>query len=72
MVEIKCPDCETVGKMSLAQMIYEGPYRCWKCRSLFTIVIVNNKMQSCTPLSEEEFEARQALQDISKRQSKGE
>jgi len=72
MVEIKCPDCETVGKMSLAQMIYEGPYRCWKCRSLFTIVIANNKMQSCTPLSEEEFEARQALQDISKRQSKGE
>ncbi len=72
MVEIKCPDCETVGKMSLAQMIYEGPYRCWKCRRLFTIVIANNKLQSCEPLSEEEFEARQALQDISKRQSKGE
>lgn len=69
MVEIKCPDCETVGKMSLAQMIYEGPYRCWKCRSLFTIVIANNKLQSCEPLSEEEFEARQALQRASKRQS---
>jgi len=57
--------------MSLAQMIYEGPYRCWKCRSLFTIVIANNKVQSCEALSEEGFKEWQALQDTSKRQSAG-
>ena len=68
MIEIKCPDCETVGKMSLDQMIYEGPYRCWKCRSLFTIVIANNKVQSCEPLSEEEFEKYQAEREASKRE----
>ena len=68
MIEIKCPNCDVIGKMSLAQMIYEGPYRCWKCRSLFTIVIANNKLQSCQPLSEEEFEAWQALQKSSNRQ----
>jgi hypothetical protein len=72
MIEIKCPNCEAVGKMSLAQDIYEGPYRCWKCRSLFTIVLANNKLQSCKPLSEEEFEAWQALQNISRRQSEEE
>ena len=69
MIEIKCPDCETVGKMSLVQMIYEGPYRCWKCRKLFSIVIANNRLQSCQPMSEEEFEAWQALQKAMKKDS---
>jgi hypothetical protein len=69
MIEITCPDCNAIGKMSLAQDIYEGPYRCWKCRSLFTIVIANNKLQSCKPLSEEDFEAWQELQKKLKGQS---
>jgi hypothetical protein len=68
MIEITCPDCDTIGKMSLAQDIYEGPYRCWKCRSLFTIVIANNKVQSCQPLSEEDFVAWQELQKKLKEQ----
>lgn len=55
--------------MSLAQDIYEGPYRCWKCRSLFTIVIANKKLQSCNPLSEEDFTAWQELQKKLKEQS---
>ena len=69
MIEIKCPNCDAIRKMSLVQEIFEGPYRCWKCRSLFTIRIVNNELESCTPLSEEEFEKWQALQDTLKRQS---
>ena len=69
MTEITCPSCSVIGKLSLIQPIYEGPYRCWKCRSLFTIIIANNKLQSCEPLSEEDFEAWKALQDASKRQS---
>ena len=58
--------------MSLAQTLYEGPYRCWKCRSLFTIVLANNKLQSCKPLSEEDLEAWQALQKATKRPSEDE
>ena len=69
MLEIKCPNCEVVGKLSIIQEIFEGPYRCWKCRSLFTIKIENNELKSCTPLSEEEFEKWQALQQTLKRQS---
>ena len=64
MVEIKCPDCETVGKMSLAQMIYEGPYRCWKCRELFTIDIENDELKSCEPLSQEDFNKQQELESL--------
>lgn len=69
MIELRCPNCDTIGKMSLIQEIYEGPYRCWKCRSLFTIVIANKKLQSCKPLSEEEFARWQEAQDALKRQS---
>ena len=61
IIEIKCPECESIGKMSLVQMMFEGPYRCWKCRSLFTIVIANDRLQSCEPLSEEEFARWQEL-----------
>ena len=69
MLEIECPNCGVIGKMSLVQEIFEGPYRCWKCRSLFTIIIANKKLQSCQPMSEEEFEKWQALRDAEKRQS---
>jgi hypothetical protein len=66
MIEIQCPACESVGKMSLSQTLFEGPYRCWKCRSLYMIVLANSKLQSIKPLSEEEFEAWQELQKKSR------
>jgi hypothetical protein len=58
MIIIKCPNCGTESSMSLTQMVFEGPYRCWKCKETFLIKIVNNKLESCEPLSQEEFEKR--------------
>lgn len=69
MTEIECPDCAAIGKMTLAQLMFQGPYRCWKCRSLFTIVIANNKLQSCEPLTEEDFVKWQEEQEALKRQT---
>ena len=56
MINIKCPKCGTESSMSLTQLTFEGPYRCWKCKETFTLRIVNNKLESLTPLSQEEFE----------------
>ena len=70
-MKIKCPACQTEGSLSLVESNYEGPYKCWKCRALFTIVLKNNKLMSCEPLTEEEFQKQQeikALQDKFKRQ----
>ncbi len=53
---IKCPDCNTESILSLRDQHFQGPYRCWKCRALFTIVVDNNEIKSCKPLSQEEFE----------------
>jgi hypothetical protein len=74
IMKIKCPQCETEGSLSLVESSYEGPYRCWKCRALFTITLENNQMTSCEPLSEEEFQKQQeikAVQDKLKRQFPG-
>lgn len=61
MVKITCPKCNTDGFMSLVDVSYQGPYRCWKCRENFLIHMDRNELKSCTPMSQEEFERFQAL-----------
>jgi hypothetical protein len=60
LINIVCPSCQVEGKVSLAQPRYEGPYKCWKCRELFSIRIEGKEVISCEPLTEEEFERQQA------------
>ncbi len=74
LVNIKCPECQTEGTMSLVESSYEGPYRCWRCRALFTIELKDNKLRSCEPLGEDELQKQQemkAIQDKLKRQFPG-
>jgi hypothetical protein len=62
MLEITCDNCGVVGKLSLVQESYKGPYRCWKCRALFRITIEDEKLKSCVPMSEEQFEKEQQME----------
>ena len=62
MVIIKCPECGTEGRLSLIESSYQGPYRCWKCRQLFTIKMENNQLVSCEPLSQEDFDRQQEIE----------
>jgi len=64
MITIKCPKCGTEGSLSLVESTYEGPYRCWKCRELFSIKIEGNELKSCEPLSQEEFERIQEIEAL--------
>ncbi len=64
MITIKCPKCGTEGGLSLVESTYEGPYRCWKCRELFSITIEGNELKSCESLSQEEFERRQEIEAL--------
>jgi len=56
MLTIKCPTCGVDGKMSLVDPNYDGPYKCWSCRALFTLKIHNDTVESCEPLSQEEYD----------------
>ena len=64
IIKIKCPKCDTEGSFFLTEPSYEGPYRCWKCRELFTIRMVNNELKSCQPLSQEEFDKQQEIEAL--------
>jgi hypothetical protein len=61
MVSIVCPECKTEGKMSLLEGRYEGPYSCWKCHQKLLLVMENNVVTSCTPMTPEEFERQKEL-----------
>ena len=62
MIKIKCPKCGVEGSKSLVESRYQGPYRCWKCRELFTILLENNELKSAEPLSQEEFDRQLEIQ----------
>jgi hypothetical protein len=64
IMKIKCPKCDTEGGFSLVESSYQGPYRCWKCRGLFTIKIKDNELKSCEPLSQEEFDRQQEAEAL--------
>ena len=64
ITKIKCPKCGIEGSFSLSDPRYEGPYRCWKCRALFTIRLENNELKSCEPLSQEEFDQQQEIASL--------
>ncbi len=63
-VKIKCPKCSIEGSISLIESSYQGPYRCWKCRELFTIEMEDNELKSCEPLSQEEFDKQQEMEAL--------
>jgi len=67
LVKIKCPKCDTEGTISLLEASYQGPYRSWKCRGLITITLEDNKLKSCEPLSQEEFDRLQEIEALKKK-----
>ena len=66
LTTIKCPKCNTEGKFSLSDAVYDGPYRCWKCKELFRIRMENHVLVSCEPLDpneEAKLEEIRAIKD---------
>ena len=59
MAKISCPKCGTETFFSLAQPIYQGPFRCGKCRETYAIRIENDELKSCESLSQQELDKLQ-------------
>ncbi|MFH1381506.1 MAG: hypothetical protein ABIH70_01275 [Chloroflexota bacterium] len=56
MAKITCPKCGAESFFSLAQSIFQGPFRCSACKELFTIRIEDDELKSCEPLSPQELQ----------------
>jgi hypothetical protein len=71
MITIVCPKCGGVARLSLVDTGYVGPRRCWKCHEYFTITIENNRVTSCEPLSQEEYERQQEAKKAAEKARSG-
>ncbi len=56
IAKIKCPKCGAESSLSLIEPSYQGPYKCWKCRGLFSIKLEDNQIKGCDSLSQDEFD----------------
>jgi hypothetical protein len=64
LITFKCPKCDADNKFSLADSVYKGPYRCWKCSELFMITIEGNELKSCEPITEEEMSRQKEIEAL--------
>jgi hypothetical protein len=67
IAKIICPSCQTLGQFSVEGGNFKGPYRCWKCRTLYTLDMANSEVISLQPLTEEEFTEIKAKQEAQKK-----
>ncbi len=70
MFSMKCPACGAETKFSFVDDSYEGPRRCWKCRGIFKLKILNNVLIYCDPITEEELKQIQELNDLKNKYKK--
>jgi hypothetical protein len=72
LVTITCQECEAEGRFSVLDQVYNGPYKCWKCRQLFYIELEGKNLKSCRILGEEEFQKLQELEELKRKFKKNE
>ncbi len=69
-VTIKCPACNTDSSFFIAKNVFQGPFRCWKCKALFTTKVRDGELQLCEPLSQEDFDKQKAAKEAKKKKAK--
>jgi hypothetical protein len=69
-VNIKCPACNTDSSFFVAKNIFQGPFRCWKCKAMYTVKVKDGALQVCEPLSNENFEKQKAEKEAKRKKAK--
>ena len=64
LTKIKCPKCNTEGTFSLSDPIFDGPYKCWKCKELFSIRMEHGVLKNIEPMSGEDLAKFEEIQKI--------
>jgi tRNA(Ile2) C34 agmatinyltransferase TiaS len=63
-VKIVCPKCGAEGFFSLRDPGYSGPYKCWKCREYYNLIIENDMIKSLQPFSPEQLKQQQEYEAL--------
>ncbi len=69
-VTIKCPSCNTDSSFFLVKDNLVGPFRCWKCKALFTVKVSKGELITCDPLNEEDFTKAKAAAEAKRKKAK--
>jgi transposase-like protein len=66
-IVVKCPACNSESSFFVAKPVFQGPFRCWKCKALFTLKAKNSEIQLLEPLTQENFDKQKAAKDAKKK-----
>ena len=66
-INIKCPSCSSESSFFIAKSVFQGPFRCWKCKALFTLKAQKGEIQKLEPLTQEEFDKQKAAKGSKKK-----
>jgi len=67
-INITCPSCKTEGGFFIDQKVFQGPYKCWKCKALATIKVKNGEVLLCEPLSQTDLDKQKAAKEMKKKE----
>jgi hypothetical protein len=69
-ITIKCPACNTDSSFFVAKNVFQGPFRCWKCKALFTVKVKDGEIKLCEPLSQEDLDKAKAAREARRKKAK--
>ncbi len=69
-INVKCPSCNTESSFFVDKNVFEGPFRCRDCKSLFTVKVQNGQILLCEPLSQEDFDKKKTAKEAKKKAKK--
>ncbi len=69
-ITIKCPACNTDSSFFILKEVFQGPFRCWKCKALYTVKVRSGDLEICEPLSQEDFDKQKAAKEARKKKAK--
>ncbi len=66
-IDVKCSACNSDSSFFVAKNIFQGPFKCWKCKALFTLKVRNGEIEVFEPLSQEDFDKQKAAKEAKKK-----
>lgn len=66
-ISVKCPACSSDSSFFVAKSVFQGPFRCWKCKGLFSLKAQNSVIQLLEPLTQENFDKQKADKETKKK-----
>ena len=69
-VNIKCPNCNSDSSFFILKNVFQGPFRCWSCKSLYSVKVKKGELLECEPLSQEDFEKQKADKEAARKKAR--